>query len=112
MENVLLILWLSDLATALAVLGYIASTILMCALVFCATVDVLDREGTYVLGLRRAILWLSPFVLAAVLVPSASTIRVLSATAATQAVLDPKLTPKSLEALTAVLDKVISDSKK
>ena len=112
MTKIFLLMWLSDIASAITVLGAIATVTLVIGLLIATVWSVMDHETDMLKAWFKALAYLGPIVLVCGLVPAQSTIRLLAVAEATEVAANTQLGAKSLDALNAVLDKVIKESKK
>lgn len=111
MEKVFWLMWMADVVDGVGFIGLICGFALACSMGFCfVSVGFEDRE---IYGrVWRSARWLLIPVVVAVLTPSAKTIRVLAVASAADAAVNTALGAKGVEALNAVLDKVIDSTKK
>lgn len=112
MEKVFWLMWLADIVGGISVVGIVAlifAGIGVTALVIMAAVE---SEPEFVLRGLSVVRWLLLPVAIAMLTPSAKTIHILAVASAADAAATTELGAKSLQALNAVLDKVIETAKK
>lgn len=112
MEKVFWLMWLADIAGSIGVIG-VTSLIALGLTVLCLVlVSAAQEDGDIFLRGVKAARWLLIPVAIASLMPSSKTIHILAVASAADAAASTQLGAKSIEALNAVLDKVIDKAKK
>lgn len=111
MEKVFWLMWLADVVgniglVAVFALIVVGGTIGLAALLSAA------EEWDDVKRLFRVLRWLAIPVIIGMLLPSSSTLKLMALSSAGEVATETQLGKKGVEALNAVLDKVISESKK
>ena len=113
MEKVFWLMYLADLVGNVAVVGVIAAIAAVASVVILGigvASEAIDRDGC--LSAFRVLKWLAiPIAIAAVL-PSHKTVQLMAVASASDAVASTQLGQKGVEAINAVLDRVIKESKK
>lgn len=112
MEKVFWLMWLSDIAGSIGIVGVACLIVLgLCIVAMTFLVAADDDPGAYRRGMRVA-WWVAVPLAVACVTPNPRTIQILAVTSAAEAAASTKLGAKSLEAIDALLDKVIKESKK
>lgn len=114
MNEIFLLLWLADFVGSIGVVGTILAIGLCAGLIICLLVFVFgdDNEiGPTKKFIHYAKWWLLPVAIA-VIMPSPTTVKALVVIRAGEYAIASPLGEKSIKALDAVLDRVISESKK
>lgn len=111
MEKVFLLMWFADVVGNIGLIACVALLAAAATTGFAALMEAFDeKEGAKRLfGVLR---WLAIPVILGALLPSSSTLKLMALSSAGQVATETKLGKKGVEALDAVLDKVISESKK
>jgi len=113
MEQVFWLMYLADLSGSVAAVGIGAVMAAIVSMVFMTIMAVYDdvETGGYARAFR-VLRWLLIPITIAVLLPSKQTIQLLAVVSASDAVASTQLGQKGVEAINAVLDRVIKESKK
>ncbi len=113
MEKVFWLMWLSDVAGSISMIGTISLIALISCAAFLLIIAGLDADewAAHARSFRVGWWLIIPIAIACV-VPSKQTIQVLAVASATEAAASTQLGAKGLEALNAVLDKVVKEAKK
>lgn len=112
MEKVFWLMWLADVVGSISVIGFVALIALGLGFGGIFIVAGLDDGGKPFGRAWKVGRWLLiPMVLGA-LTPNTNTIRVLAVASAADAAANTQLGAKGLEALNAVLDRVIAETSK
>jgi len=110
MEKVFWLMWLADLSASVGVVGLCALVAALITTGAAAILEVFDEKD----GAKRffrVIRWLAAPVVLSMLFPSSNTIRLIALSSAGEAATETQIGKKGAEALNAVLDKIISETK-
>lgn len=112
MEKVFWLMWLADVVGSITVIGFVALIALGFGFAGIFIVAGLDDGGKPFGRAWKVGRWLLIPMLLGAVAPNTKTIQVLAVASAADAAVNTQLGAKSLEALNAVLDRVIETSKK
>lgn len=112
MEKVFWLMWLADVSGSISVIGVMSLIALAIGLGGVVVIAGLDDGGQPFARAWKVGRWLLIPAAVALVTPSSKTIQVLAVASAADAAATTPLGAKSIEALDAVLDRVISESKK
>ena len=111
MEKVFLLMWLGDVVGNISLLAGLITLMTIGGLVLSVIALGFEERGSYSKMLKAG-WWLAIPVVVALILPTQTTIRVLALASAGEAATETSIGKKGVEALNAVLDKVIKESKK
>lgn len=111
MEKVFWLMWFADVVGNIGLIACVALLGAVITIGFAAMCEAFEDDGAAkrFYGVLR---WLAIPVIAGMLLPSSTTIKLMALSSAGEVATETQLGKKGVEALNAVLDKVISESKK
>lgn len=112
MEKVFWLMWLADIVGSVSAIGVAALIFAGVGFVILAIIAAAERETELLARGFKVMRWLLLPIAVAMLTPSTKTIHILAVASAADAAATTELGAKSLQALNAVLDKVIEAAKK
>ena len=116
MEKIFALMWLADLMGSIGVIGALSAVALTVAAVIVLITFAVTEDGERApVSVKRTwpvAKWLCLIVAIAVVTPERRTVQLLAVSSAAEAAVTTQLGAKSIEALNAVLDRVINEAKK
>jgi hypothetical protein len=112
MDKVFYLMWLSDVAKFIWLVGIASAISAAIGIAFLALIASAEEGMGLVVRGARVLKWLMVPIVIACVTPSSTSIQILAVASAVEAAASTKMGTKSIEAVGALLEKVIKEAKK